>query len=261
MVNQGTVGILVVSVDLEPSIEQRVKFDAQKVAATGKQILGLLARYNVPATWSLFDPGRSKAPRAILSGMVEHEIAVAGDQSWVGEGAGRTRFARELSRRVSGARSVGLPASTITLRNAELGENHDLLVKHDISMIRPGKVTGASNASESKPCPIRYGVWQLPAHFQFPGKRHWLPGGTVASARKAIQRAVAGKQVLHLTIDIPQLAKTGQSGIQGLDWILREAYVKRQHGILQFATLGEVAESLKAPRQRGHTKSILRRAA
>jgi len=261
MVNQGKGGILVVSVDLEPSIDQRTNFDARHVSSIGKQILGMLARYNVPATWSLFDPGRSKAPRAILSGIVDHEIAVAGDQSWVGEEAGRTHFARELSRRVSGARSAGLPASTITLRNAELRENHDLLVKHDISMIRPGKVARNNHARDLKPCPVRYGVWQLPAHLQFPGRRHWLPGGTVASARKAIQRAVAAKQVLHLSVNVPQLAKAGHSGVQALDWLLREAYVKRQHGVLQIATLGEVADSLKAPRQPAHSRSILRRVA
>ena len=79
-------------------------------------------------------PGRSPIPMLSAASecdpgcRCEHEIAVLGDRVWLGQGCGRERFARELSRRFSAPRKAGISVSSLILRNVEELSEVDFLV-------------------------------------------------------------------------------------------------------------------------------------
>src|ERR1700678_731444 len=80
-------GILTVSIDLELDplhCRPRQQLSLDRV---GTQLLELLARYRIPATWAVADPAVSAATEKLSASGQGHEIAVLGDQAWVGSDA------------------------------------------------------------------------------------------------------------------------------------------------------------------------------
>jgi hypothetical protein len=255
-------GRLLISIDLELDVAQRTQADGPRLDEVAGWLVELCRQYQIPATWAVADPARSAASDVVLDGCADHEIAILGDPTWVGPYAGRIRFARELARRVLGARDAGFAASTLVLRDVRLQEHFDLLVKYEISAVRSGMTGTCETLQAWRPKMLRFGVWHFPVFWKLPGQCRWLPGGGGDfTAHRNIQRAIDNKQVTHLVIDGPQLAHSAISARRVIERVLRAASRRREQGLLAIETVGCFAKRLARRRQATPSRSILRPAA
>ncbi|HEY3395775.1 MAG TPA: hypothetical protein VGK58_23940, partial [Lacipirellulaceae bacterium] len=106
-----------------------------KLAEFVRHILRLADETRLPVTWAVSDPAYSAATPLILRSAGAHELAILGDANWVGPTAGRTRFARELARRVSQARAAGINLKTLVPRVDSVQPHIDLVIKQRISAV------------------------------------------------------------------------------------------------------------------------------
>lgn len=259
MSNSDVGGSLVFSIDLELDIEHRVPGDERRLDALSNRLIQLFQRHQAPATWAVADPARSMATDAILAARAPHEIAVLGDRTWIGAAAGRSRSARELARRFDGAREAGIDVSTLALRQTNVGEHHDLLVRHQISTVRCAP--NASGGGAVRPEMLRFSVWQMPVSLRMPIKSRWF--GAAASSltvRHLIQQAIATSRVAHLAIDAPQMLVAENATLQVVERALRFAQRLRDAGSLEITTLREQVRRTAQPRQSAPAHSILRAA-
>ena len=251
-------GLLLISVDLELD-QPRLAADTQRqLAAATTRLVNLLGEFNVPATWAVSDPAHSAATEQILAGPAQHDVAILGDRGWVGREAGRKRFARELARRCAGARTAGLPVSTLVLRDAKLDGHLELAVKQGILAIR--SAAGAAHAGRSTVAqPLHFGVWQFTASTQLPAQpRGWMGGfrGLAGGLRRTASR---GGQY-HLAIRASQLGQQGRHGGRSLENLLRCAVRLQNQGRLEVLTLAQTALRLSRPCPVSPSRSILRAA-
>lgn len=253
-------GILVVSIDLELDIERRVATEQRILGEVTAELIALFDCYQLAATWAVADPVVSAATESILAGNQPHEIAVLGDHTWVGSTAGRERFSKELTRRVNGARAVGLPLSTIVLRDAPLVENHDLLIKQGIRVLR-GPVRGPSRrVFTTQPRAVRFGLWEVTASCVVPTVGRWRSGGGFAACRM-LGRAAARPSFTHLVVDAQGIVDVGLGGLRVVQRVLRYAAQHRDRGVLAVETLAASATRLAPRRTRSPARSILSRQA
>jgi hypothetical protein len=214
----------------------------------------------VPATWAVADPLLSAASDQVLSAGVGHELAVLGDRTWIGYGAGRTRLARELARRFDALRKTGIPVATLALRNVEQVLDLDLLVDHQVSAIRGPAVESAAQVRRTPPHPIRFGIWQAPTPWRIPpGAGWWISAGW--RIRREIERTIRRGGQLHLAIDAPRLIEAGDEGLTAIQCTLEYLAAQRASGRLVIATLGQLAAKSLRQRSALPTRSILRPAA
>lgn len=253
-------GRLVISVDLESDLRQQISSDGLGLDAVTDDLLQILARHRLPATWAVADPVHSAATESVLNSNTEHEMGVLGDSSWVGPGSSRSRFARELARRIEGARERGLSVSSLLLRDVLLSDHLDLLVKHRVSIVRQGTGTSGKQTCLASPQPLRFGLWQLPESLRLPRTTRW-PFGVGQSVRRVIGRAISSGQTVHLVIDAPRLVDSGNSGLHVLEHVLRYAQQQQQRGNLQIVPLGQLGEGMKPKRRSQSSRSVLRPAA
>jgi hypothetical protein len=206
------------------------------------------------------DPVHSVATDSIRSAAASHEIAVLGDRAWLGPGCGRGRLERELTRRFDGARKAGIPATTLALRNLDQVRDLDLLLDHGVTALRGPAVAGPQSNSKLLAPPIRFGIWQVPSGWKFPARRGWwLPA--VWSIRREIKRAIMRQAVVHLHIDAPFLAASGDGELKLLERVLRYAAARRESGQLAIRAIAEIAAETLAERAPAPSRSILRPAA
>src|SRR6185369_1925482 len=92
-----SLGTLVLSIHLELDLEDQDRRDEQRLDDIRRQLLELTKANQVPATWAVADPMLSVATDSILAATVGHELAVLGDEAWLGQGCGRGRLSRELA--------------------------------------------------------------------------------------------------------------------------------------------------------------------
>lgn len=232
-------GVLTVSIDVDTELDGR-SHDPQKLAVLTDLLVELTTIHGLPVTWSVADPARSALTETLRSCPVAHEIAVLGDRAWVGRGAGRTRFARELARRVEGAQKSGLVVSTLALRHVELDENLDLLVKHRISVVRHSEPA----RREFVPRSLRFGVWEAPVSGRLPTKQNWLFGGLSGAARRVAQTVAFHGGFAHLVIDGPELSEYGHSGFRHAERMFQFLRQLRDSGQLSVVTLSTLAARL-----------------
>jgi hypothetical protein len=232
---------------------------------TGK-LMSVLGRYKTPATWAVADPAVSAATERITTAGC-HEIAVLGDHSWVGRQAGRSRFWRELSRRVMRGRAASLPITSLVLRDVQLDEHLDLLVKQGLSVVQSPmdhtiKAGLFSRQASPQPHTLRFGLWNFPASQRLPGQARWsIGGGGTRAAKRGIERVIAAHGVYQLVIDSLEMAAQGASALRVLDKILRHAERRTRQGVLDVSTLSSVARQLAGNYHAVPARSILRPAA
>jgi len=252
---------LVLAIDLEWRVHERHRADATQLDSVTAQLVSLLGRYRIPATWAVADPARSAATDVVQAASAQHEIAVLGDPTWVGRGAGRARFARELARRVEGGRTAGVAIDTLALRSAALERELevDLAVKHGLSML--STVEGDSSPSAvQRPRYVRFGLWQLPVTATLTHSGSWLRASGGQLARRAIRSAISSGSVVQVLIDGPSLVAAGTRGPSSIERTLRLAARLRDRGVLQVTTLGLLGRSLAHRPKSAPAHSILRAA-
>src|SRR5688500_12177459 len=106
-------GTLVLSIDLELDLGHHDRLLTRRLEDVRSQLVTITRTHAMPATWAVADPMLSVASESILSAGCGHELAVLGDQAWLGPGCGRARLARELARRFSAPRKAGIAVSTL----------------------------------------------------------------------------------------------------------------------------------------------------
>lgn len=253
-------GTLLLTIDWELEIDHSDHVREQQLDAAGLRLIELTRRLRLPATWAVADPLLSAATEQIQRAGVGHEMAVLGDRTWIGPGSGRTRLARELTRRFERARKVGIPVRALALRNVEPASVQDLLHEHQVHAVRGPAIDHASLARNAAAPGVRFGVWQAPTAWRIPAQHHWfLPGQW--SIRREIRRAIRRQTVLHLAIDAPRLVSAGEPGLAAIESTLSLAATRRDAGQLSIMTLGQAAEIALRERASVPTRSILRPAA
>src|SRR3989304_2860921 len=95
------VGYIHLTVEAEPTDADRNLDRHRGLAQVTEQLFEMFNRHRLPATWAVGDPAHSAAAGLVAASETRHDLALLGDRYWIGKTAGRTRFARELARRVS----------------------------------------------------------------------------------------------------------------------------------------------------------------
>jgi hypothetical protein len=259
------VGHFHITVEAEPpmatlakeSSPQKLK-DHRGVADITKELIAVLDSHRLPATWAVGDPAHSATTALVTLSAVPHEMALLGDHHWVGPTAGRTRFARELARRVSQARAQGLEVVTIVPRVAPIAEHIDLIVKQDIRAV----VEVANDATErTRPARTRalhYGVWEFSASQRLPMESSWLFASWKLNRR--IRRAASESATYHLVIDAAAVEQQGHRAIAIIARMARHVALLRNRGLLRVETLGAAAARLADLPAVTPQRSILRAA-
>jgi hypothetical protein len=195
----------------------------------------------------------------IVRSGVDHELAILGDSYWLGPTAGRTRFARELARRVLQSRAAGLEVTTLVPRVAPVDRHIDLIVKQRISAIAG---VAAPDRDRHLPMPraLHYGVWELPIGRSLPIPARWFSRRGWSIWRR-IRRAANEAATFHLVIDATAVAQEGRRVESTIAWLVRRVAELRDRGVLQVETLRTAARRLAAVPAASPQHSILRRAA
>ena len=258
--------VFTLSIDLELDPMRPGQDQPRSLEAMTDHLVRLLSHYQMSATWAVADPAISAATETLLAAEASHEIAILGDPTWVGREAGRMRFGRELARRVTRGRAAGIAISTLALRGAEEAEHLDLLVKHEICVVRGGSrelPRGWFAPPVLKaPAPLRFGLYDVPASMRLPGQSRWkLGGGGRRRARRCIDHAIATRSAFHIQLDALSLAERAPLAEHALDQILRHVALRQREGTLQIATLATLAGKLAGDRTKTPTRSILQPAA
>jgi hypothetical protein len=256
---QHHVANVLVTVELDPVADAHNIECHRGLAELTKRLVDLFNAQRLPATWAVNDPAHSAATSLIIRSKVAHELAILGDPNWLGPTAGRTRFARELARRVSQARSGGLRVTTLVPRVESVKRHIDLVVKQQITAIAGVDPPPQAAAPWPTPKALHYGVWEVPVTDRLPRKAYWFFEGGRSVLRK-IRRAARDTATFHLSIDAPTLEHEGGRAEKSVAWLVRQVANLRDRGIIQVETLGAAAARLADLPAPAPQRSILRRA-
>jgi hypothetical protein len=253
-------GTLVLTVDLELDVEHYDGELQRRLDDVRSQLVATTRAAGVPATWAVADPMLSAASESILAAGVGHEIAVLGDQAWLGPGCGRARLARELSRRFCVSRKAGMAVNTLVLRNVDQVVDLDLLLDHDVKAMCSPPVEQPRVARKLGQPPIRFGLWQPPTAWTLPPMKTWW-SPTAWHVRREIKLAIRRQSLLHLRLDALRLLEAPGTALRSLDGMFRYFATKRDRGQLAIATIASVATAALENRAATPSRSILRSAA
>jgi len=255
-----SVGTLILSIDLELDLEDYETPLQRRLDDVRKQLIDLSRVANIPATWAVADPMLSAASDSILAAGCEHEIAVLGDQAWLGPGCGRDRLARELTRRFSVPRKAGIPVSTLALRNVNQVVELDLLIDHGITALCAPAVEHPSIADKIGVPPTRFGLWQPPLAWRLPPRKSWWsPAGWLI--RREIKRTIRQRSLIHLQLGALQIVDAPDSALGTISALFGYIAGKREAGHLNVETIGRLASRALDCRTAIPSRSILRPAA
>lgn len=241
---------LTLSIDLELEIGRTSSSDLARLDALTPDLVDLLDAHSIVATWAVADPGRSAATEMILAATQPHEIAVLGDRSWIGWGAGGSRANRELTRRICGATERGINIRTLVLHNessfangldlAELGiQTIRQPIGHQV--LRPVSLMGLA-----KGLVLAEQVQRL----VLPTWWNWWESEANLTTRWRQQSHLSGRATCHLGIDAQQLCTAGPRGLQRLSSLLDEiADLRKRYGV-QLLTLRDWSDRRTAPERR-----------
>jgi len=253
-------GTLLLSIHLELELEDQDRQDEQRLDEMRTRLLGITQAAEIPATWAVADPTLSAATESVLAAGIGHELAVLGDEAWLGPGCGRARLSRELVRRFSAPRKAGIPVNTLVLRKLSQVSDLDLLIQHGVKAISGPATADLASLHKTQTPPLRFGIWQPPAALRLPvAGKWWSPASWLL--RQEIKRTIRKRSTLHLCIDVPRLIATDAESLDSIGAILRFAAAKRDAGQLQIATVGQLATQALHARAGIPTRSILRPAA
>jgi hypothetical protein len=254
------VGHFSTTVQLDPIADGRNLEQHADLARVTGQLVELMNRLRLPVTWAVSDPAHSAATSHILRSAVPHEFAILGDTNWLGQTAGRTRFARELSRRVLQARSAGLSVHTLAPRVAPVEHDVDLVVKHQITAIAGVGDASPSPRTTSSPRALHFGVWEIPVAGKLPARAGWFSNGGWSTWRR-IRAAAKEAAMFHLLVDAPLMCEEGLAAQKTVAWLMERVAALRDRGLVQVETLRATAARLSNVPVTKPQRSILHQAA
>ena len=258
LLEQGTITI---SIDLVPAAGQANVEHGRRLDETTDWLITTFGQLGIPATWAVADPAHSAATERLLTAELGHELAVLGDASWVGRQAGRSRFARELARRVLGSRAAGIEVTSLVPRDVEVDDHVDLLLKHGLTAVR-GDVALSVSRQPLQPHALRFGLWEAPGSARLPARQSWLGGaGGGMAIRRAIRHSARQRRVFHLVIDAWRLAAGNVQDRKTVDRTLCVVRQLRERQLLRSETLADLAARLSHVPRTQPARSILRPAA
>ena len=256
---QYDVGHLLITVQLDsPAAGQNLQRH-QDLASLTRRLVDLAESQRLPVTWAVSDPAHSAATSLIVRSGLEHELAILGDANWVGPTAGRTRFARELARRLTQARSTGLEVTSLVPHVASIEKHIDLVVKQRITAVA-GFQSADSVRPVVSPRALHYGVWEIPVTENLPLATKRIFGGKWTTASR-IRRFTREAGTYHLFIDVPALAASGSQAEKLIAWVARRVSLLRDRGLIRIETLRTMAARLADVPVVRPQRSILRAAA
>jgi len=253
------VGHVHLTVEAEPTDIDRNLDRHRGLASVTEQLFEILNRHKLPATWAVGDPANSAVATLVAGSETRHGLAVLGDRYWIGKTAGRTRFARELARRVTQARRAGIDLVTLVPRVAPVAEHIDLVVKNGIQAVVFTQEQAGKRHAGAGPRALHYGVWEFSATSRLPLRSSWLPGGSWRLSRN-LRRAGKDASTVHLLLDVSAIEVAGRSATQSVEWLMRRVARLRNRGLLEVETLGTAAARLSELPTTTPQQSILRKA-
>lgn len=223
---------ITLSLDLELEIGRATATHAQRLDDLTPDLVALLDSHGIAATWGLADPARSAATDAILASRLPHEIAVLGDRSWLGWGAGGSRANRELARRIAGAAGRQIGVRSLVLHNESsiacglpLADLGIAAVRQPIGhqTTRPNVIMGTSH---------RLKVADPVQRLALPSWWSWFDHDSHPSARLRRRGARTTPTVYHFGLDAQQLCSAGPRALSRLDTLLADlSRLRREQGI------------------------------
>jgi len=223
--------------------------------ALARQLFHMVESRQLAASWVPQVPDQFCLRDQLSAPDTRHDLALVGDSSWIGESAGRTRFARELAARVTVARSAHINVAAIALRDVELTDHLDLLVKHRVGMIRDQR----RGAAHVQPRSIRFGVWVSPISVVVPQQNDWSWFGANWSLRQTVRRAIQSAGVAHVAIDGARIAGS-KAALGEMDLVLAHLQRQRDRGVLAVTSLSGLGNMLMRKPNVKKASSILRAA-
>ncbi len=184
-------------------------------------------------------------------------MAILGDANWVGATAGRTRFARELVRRLSQAHATGLEVSSLVPHVASIENHIDLVVKQHITAVA-GFEKPEAGRHLSFPRALHYGVWELPISERLPLQTARFFGAK-RSLWNRIRRATRDAGTFHIMIDAPAVAEGGPGTEKTITWLAKRIATLRDRGMVSLETLRTMSARLADVPVVRPQRSILRR--
>lgn len=249
------VGYVHWTVEAEPTDINHSVARNRGLAAVTEKLFEMFNRHGQAATWAVGDPAHSVVAKFVGKSKTKHSLALLGDQFWIGQTAGRTRFARELARRAAQARAAGIETVTLVPRVASVAEHMDLVVKHDIHAV----VAIAGGTAASAPRAVHYGVWEFGVRARLPQRQSWFPGSGWRLAR-SIQQAAKQAATMHLVIDAAAVEEAGNSAANSVERLLRKTAKLQDLGLVCVETLSAAAARLSDRPAATPQRSILRAA-
>jgi hypothetical protein len=250
-----------VTIELDPIADGRLPEYSRDLADVTRRLIELMDAVRLPATWAVSDPAHSAATPLIVRSPVPHELAILGDPNWIGPTAGRTRFARELVRRISQARAAGLDVATLVPRTATIERHMDLIVKQRITAIAGDADPARATRQSTAPRALHYGVWEMPATGTLPVLRSSWWNWSGLTTWRAIRRAARDAATYHLIIDAPSVARNRRWAENKVSRVMRRVATLRERGLVHVETLRAAAARLSDVPAITPQQSILRRAA
>jgi len=226
------IGSLTLSIDLELEIGRASKSQLRWLDELTPELVGLLDSHAIAATWAVADPARSAATEAVLASSQPHELAVLGDRSWLGWGAGGCRANRELSRRITGAAARQITVRTLVLRNESSFANGLPLSELGIRAIRQPIGYEVLRPVSIAGLPPGLQVAEQVQRLALPTWWSWWDWQSQLAAQCRRTSLFPGAAVYHLGIDAQQLCDAGPRGLHRLDQLLEELNRLRDcHGL------------------------------
>ncbi|MFC1758961.1 hypothetical protein ACFL2H_09360 [Planctomycetota bacterium] len=251
--------LLVVSIDLEPRTNTTSLQHQREVRSAGSDLMRLFNKYQIPATWAVAAPGQDPKTDPILASNVSHEIAIQGDAVWATEKVNRASFAGHLSESVARAADRGVMVHSLVGLNVK-GSHTDLLVKNAITTLRSARPGSHRSVRWIEPHQVRFGVWDLPESYRFPGPKTWLSEITKMGLQRGVKTASARKRPLHVVVDAEKVASSKASCLKTLEGVLECAAQYRHSNQLRTETLTDSVELITTRPAVSSARSILRAA-
>jgi hypothetical protein len=234
---------VIFTIELELALHQQTTQNAALLEDYTDLLLKLSSAYEIPVTWAVSDPAFSAAREAIVQSSLAHEIALLGDATWTGLTAGRARFARELTRRVSAAGEQGIAVRSLVLRDAEPDDNLDLLREHGIRGLR---LAPQSTRDAAVICRFgrTLGIEVLPVTWSVGAPRSWWSGWRPrALGDAALREARHGVCVISLRGD--HLIEEDRA-LRDLTALWEISAYRRDRGAIELCTLANAVTENEA---------------